>query len=268
MDDTIGFLVGHSYLVVFVLVFAEQVGLPLPALPILLGIGALSAEGSYSAWVALGVAVVASLAADLVWYLLGRRHGRSILALLCRISLEPDSCVRRTEEGFARHGARSLLYAKFVPGLNTAAPPLAGMLGMRLWRFLVADGIGAGLWAGAFIGLGWLFADQLLTILAIAQGAATASGTVALGLFVLYLAFKLWQRRRFIRDLRIARITPEELARRLENGEEIVVVDLRHDLDFSADSATIPGAMRMLPEEIERRHAEIPRQREVVLFCT
>lgn len=268
MEQAIEFIVRHGYSVVFGLVLAEQIGLPLPALPILLGIGALSGEGSYSAVVALFVAVAASLLADLVWYVLGRRRGHSILRLLCRISLEPDSCVRRTEEVFARHGARSLLFSKFVPGLNTAAPPLAGMFGMGPWRFVLYAGLGALLWAGTFIGLGWIWSDQLLALLALAQGAATAAGSAALALLLLYLAVKFWQRRRFLRDLRIARITPEELARKLAAGEPIVIVDLRHALDFEVEELTIPGALRITPEEIENRHVEIPRSGEIVLFCT
>jgi membrane protein DedA with SNARE-associated domain len=268
MDQAFDFLLRHGYLVVFALVLAEQIGLPLPALPILLAIGALSGEGRYSAWLALAVAVAASLLADLFWYGLGRRRGHAILKLLCRISLEPDSCVRRTEQVFARHGARTLLYAKLVPGLNTAAPPLAGLLGMPLRRFLLYDAAGAALWAGPFIGLGRAFDDQLMGILALAEGASTAAGATVLGLLLLYIAIKFWQRQRFLRQLRTARITPEELARKLEAREEVVIVDLRHDLDFAADAVVIPGALRIAPEDIESRHAEIPRGREIVLYCT
>ena len=268
MDQAFDFLLRHGYAVVFALVLAEQIGLPLPALPILLAIGALSGEGHYSVWLALLVAVAASLTADLFWFALGRRRGRAILKLLCRISLEPDSCVRRTEEVFARHGARTLLYAKLVPGLNTAAPPLAGMLGMPSGRFVLYDAGGAAIWAGPFIALGRIFDDQLLRILAVAEGATTAAGATVLGLLLLYVAIKFWQRQRFLRQLRIARITPEELAGKLAASDDVVVVDLRHALDLATDSATIPGALRMSPEEIESRHAEIPRGREIVLFCT
>lgn len=268
MEGVIEFIVRHGYGMVFALVLAEQIGLPLPALPILLGIGALAAEGSYSLPLALATAVAASLAADLFWFTLGRRRGHSVLSLLCRISLEPDSCVRRTENVFALHGARALLYAKFVPGLNTAAPPLAGMFGLRLARFLLFDGAGALLWAGGFMAAGWLFADQLTRVLAVAERTGTVSVALAAGLLALYVLLKLWQRQRFLRQLRVARITPEELAAKLADGEEMVVVDLRHSLDFEAEPATVPGALRLTPEEIESRHGEIPRDREIVLYCT
>lgn len=267
MEQAFEFLLRHGYGVVFALVLCEQIGLPLPALPILLGIGALAGEGTYSAVVALAVAVAASLLADLFWYELGRRRGRAILALLCRLSLEPDSCVRRTEDVFARRGARTLLYAKLVPGLNTAAPPLAGLLRMPLGRFVLYDGAGALLWAGLFIGLGRIFDDQLLAILAVAEQTATATGAAIVALIAAYVGLKLWQRRRFLHKLRTARITPEELAEKLAAGEDPVIVDLRHPLD-RADGVTLPGALRLTPEDVESRHAEIPRGREIVLFCT
>lgn len=143
MNETIEFLLRHGYVVLFLFVFAEQIGLPLPAIPVLLAMGALAGAGEMSYGLALGVAVIASVASDLIWYCVGRVRGGSVLNLLCRIALEPDSCVRRTEETFARHGARSLLFAKFVPGLNTAAPPLAGLFRMKLRRFLAFDALGA-----------------------------------------------------------------------------------------------------------------------------
>ena len=268
MGEVLEFVLRHGYGVVFVLVLVEQLGLPLPAVPMLLGIGALSRGGHYAASFALGVAVAAALAADLFWYRLGRRRGHAVLRLLCRISLEPDSCVRRSEVLLARHGPRTLLYAKFVPGLNVVATPLAGMLRMRLWRFLLYDGAGVLLWAGTYIGLGRLFADQLLRVLALAQGMATAAGATAFAALLAYLAGKLWQRQRFLREIRVTRITAEELYRRLEAHEELVIVDLRHELDLATDAVIIPGALRIAPEDIEGRAAEIPQGREVVLVCT
>jgi hypothetical protein len=209
-----------------------------------------------------------SLVADLTWFYLGRRRGHSILNTLCRVSLEPDSCVRRTEEVFARHGARSLVWAKFVPGLSTIAPPLAGMFRMRLAPFLAWDGAGALLWAGAFGGLGWLFSGQLEYV---AQQAERLGGwlLVLLGAALAgYVGWKYVERQRFLRELRIARITPEELRQKLESGEEVTVVDLRGSLEFEAEAEKLPGAIHLHPNQLEARHAEIPRDRDVVLYCT
>ncbi len=268
MDDAIHFLLRHGYIVLFVWVLAEQIGLPLPAVPFLFAAGAMGGSGRLNLGLAIGVAVLASLLSDVTWYEIGRRRGSQVLHLLCRISLEPDSCVRRTEEVFARHGARSLLVAKFIPGLSTAAPPLAGIFRMRLSRFLLFDSLGALAWAGAFAGMGYLFSDQLEQLAAYALRLGASLAGILAGCLAVYILWKYAQRHRFLRQLRIARIAPEELKRRLDDGEDVLIVDLRHSLDFEAEPHFIPGALRLPPEELERRHHEIPRDRDVVLYCT
>jgi membrane protein DedA with SNARE-associated domain len=268
MSDPVEFVIRHGYAVVFGAVLLEQLGLPIPAVPVLLAAGALAAAGKLSLGLVLGAALVAALVGDLLWYELGRRRGMKIVQLLCRISLEPDSCVRRTEGAFARNGARSLLFAKFVPGLSTVAPPLAGVFRMKLDRFVAFDGAGTLLWAGSFLALGVAFGDQLGRI---GARAATLGGSllaILLGGLALWIAAKFVHRQRFLRELRIARITPEELKSRLDAGEDVVVVDLRHSLDFEADPTLIPGARRMDGAQIEQTHASLPRDREIVLYCT
>jgi membrane protein DedA with SNARE-associated domain len=214
------------------------------------------------------VVVAASLISDLAWFELGKRHGARMLALLCRISLEPDSCVRRTENVLAAGGARALLFAKFVPGLSTAAPAVAGMLRMRLSRFVLWDVAGAVIWAGSSMAVGYVFSSQLERVAellaTLGSRLVAAIGAALAG----YIAWKYAQRRRFIREIAVARITPEELRRRIDAGEGVVVVDLRHSVEFAADPAMVPGALHLLPDELEERHREIPRDREVVLYCT
>jgi membrane protein DedA with SNARE-associated domain len=268
VDETFQFLIRHGYTVLFVWVLAEQLGLPLPATPLLLAAGALAGAGEMNLALATGLAVLASLLGDVSWYEFGRRRGGKVLNMLCRISLEPDSCVRKTEGAFVRHGARSLLIAKFVPGLNTMAPPLAGIIGMRLWRFLIFDALGAFLYIGTFVGLGYVFSSQLEQVAArVASLGFSVLLICAVGLAA-YIAWKYIQRRRFIRSLRIARISPEELNRKIESGEDVVVVDLRHSIDFEAEPRTIPGAIRLAPDKVEEGHSQIPRDRDIVLFCT
>lgn len=268
MEEILDFIVRYKYLVLFGFVFAEQIGLPLPALPVLLAGGALARTGQLHLGLALVVAVAASVLSDFLWYEIGRRRGIKVLNLLCRISLEPDSCVRRTEDLFARHGARSLLVAKFLPGFNTVAPPLAGIFGMRLSRFLLFDTLGAMLWITAFGSLGYAFGQQLED-LAQKLAAWGAGFGVLLGVTLgAYILVKFIQRQRFLRELRIARITPAELARKIDAGEEIVVVDLRHSVEFEAEPESIPGALHLPVEEAEQRSVEIPQGPEVVLFCT
>jgi membrane protein DedA with SNARE-associated domain len=268
VDAITDVLVRHGYAVVFGWVLAEQIGLPLPAVPFLLAAGGLAGGGRLSLALVLAAAAVASLISDVIWYGIGRARGRRVLGWLCRITLEPDSCVRRTENAFGTHGARSLLVAKFVPGFNTAAPPLAGIVGMSLPRFLLFTGLGGVIWAGAWVGLGWVFSAQL----EVAAQHAARLGNVVLVLAVAaalgYLAWKVVARQRFLRAIRIARITPEELKTRLDRREGVRVFDVRARLDFQADPVIIPGAVHMMIEELEARHREIPRDREIVLYCT
>ena len=268
MDETFQFLIRHGYSVLFIWVLAEQLGLPLPATPLLLAAGALAGQGQMNIALAISLAVLASMLGDLSWFQFGRLRGGKVLNLLCKISLEPDSCVRKTEGAFVRHGARSLLIAKFVPGLNTMAPPLAGIIGMRLWRFLVFDGLGALLYIGTFTGLGYIFSNQLELIAARIASLGFSVLAIAVSGLAVYIAWKYVQRRRFIRSLRIARITPEELNRKISEGEEVVIVDLRNSIDFGAEPKTIPGAIRLAPEKVEDGHSLIPRDREIILFCT
>ncbi len=268
MNETLQFLIDHGYVVLFVWMFGEQIGLPIPATPLLLAAGALAGQGRLNPVACIAVAVAASMLSDAIWYQIGRVRGGKVLNLLCRISLEPDSCVRKTENSFAHHGARSLLIAKFVPGLNTMAPPLAGIIGMRWPRFLLFDLLGALLYVGTFAGVGYLFSDQFERVAEYA--AQFGSGLLVLlgGGLAAYIVWKYAQRRKFLRELRIARITPSELNERLAHGEEVVVVDLRHAVEFEAEPQTIPGAIRLSPEELEAHHEQIPRAQEVVLFCT
>lgn len=269
MNDTLQVLLQYGYVVLFAFVLAEQVGLPVPAVPVLLGVGALAGAGRMSLAPALGVALIASLMPDIVWYELGRRRGGRVLRVLCRISLEPDSCVRRAEDSFVKHGRRVLLVAKFFPGLSTVAPPLAGVVGISRRQFLLLDSAAALVWAGAWAAVGYLFSDALELIVSdSARLGNVLLVTVVVGI-VAYIAIKFTQRRLFLRSLRIARITVEELKDRLAAGDAgLAIVDTRSSLELSVTPYTIPGALWIAADDIDRRHLEIPRDRDIVVFCT
>src|SRR5713101_4904592 len=268
MHRTLEFLLHHGYVLLLGWVFAEQMGLPIPSMPLLLAAGALAGTGHLSFFASLVYVVFAAVVADSIWYALGRRKGIKILQFLCKISLEPDSCVRRTEGLFSKQGARSLLFAKFLPGLSAVAPPLAGIFHMRFGRFLLYDMAGALFWASGFLGVGYVFSGEIERIAEHAAALGGWLGVLLLGAFVSYIAYKFIARRRFLRELRIARITPEELKGKLDAGEKIVIVDLRHSLDFEADPETIPGAFRMDANELQEKNDVLPRDREVILYCT
>lgn len=268
MGSALPFLLNHGYVVVFVWVLIEQLGLPVPSIPILLAAGALAGAGKLNLGWTLFLALSASLSSDLCWYVAGRKKGAKVLGWLCRVSLEPDSCVRRTEQLYLRYGARSLLVAKFVPGLNAVASPLAGIFQMSALRFVVFDSAGALIWSGAYVSLGFLLSDQLESVAGYLAHLGVRLGlllAVSLAAFVLY---KFVERERFLRSLRVARIHPEELKRMMDSGENALVVDLRHSLDFDTDPQTIPGALRIDPEDAETMPERFPQDREIVLYCT
>jgi membrane protein DedA with SNARE-associated domain/rhodanese-related sulfurtransferase len=218
-------------------------------------------------WLAITFAVSGAVVSDSMWYELGRRKGVRVLQLLCRISLEPDSCVRRTQVRFGKSGARVLLIAKFIPGLNAMAAPLSGIIRMGWRRFVLFDTLGALLWSSAFMITGYVFSGELERIAARAAYLGEWLLVLVLAAFAGYIAWKFYNRRRFLRRLKIARITPEELKGKIDSGEDVVIVDLRHALDFEAQPETIPGALHMDAAELEEAHEVIPRDREIVLFC-
>ena len=268
MTHIIPFLLRHGYAVIFAGVLAEQMGAPVSSVPLLLAAGALAGAHRLSMLQVLALALLGCLIGDTCWYILGRRRGYSILRLLCRISLEPDSCVRRTEERFSHQGGRALLVSKFVPGLGAAASPLAGLLRMSPWRFLAWDAAGSLLWAGAYVTAGRLFSAQLDRLGRYVAGLGAGLVLLLGGGLAAYVAWKYWQRRRFLRSLRIARITPHELLAQIQAGRQPFVVDLRGAAQYAADASLVPGAVHLSPEELNERHHEIPRDRDVVLYCT
>jgi membrane protein DedA with SNARE-associated domain/rhodanese-related sulfurtransferase len=268
MKEMLEFVVRHGYLVVFVWVFVEQAGLPIPTVPLLLAAGALSGSRQMNLGLAIAFAVLAAMSSDALWYALGRRKGIRVLEFICRISLQPDSCVRRTEVRFGQSGSHILLIAKFVPGLNVMTAPLAGVIRMGWRRFVLFDALGALLWAGTFMTAGYAFSVELERIAA--RALYLGGGLLVLLLVPLagYLGWKLYNRQRFLRGLRVARITPEELKAKMDAGEDVIILDLRHALDFETRPETIPGALRMDAAELEEAHDVIPHDREIVLYCS
>lgn len=268
MHGLLEFLFRNGYLLLLCWVFLEQAGVPAPSVPLILAAGALAGMGRMNLASALASCVVAAVSADALWYSLGRTRGIKVLQWLCKISLEPDSCVRRTEGLFEKQGAKSLLVAKFFPGLSAVATPMAGIFHMRLPKFLLFDSLGALLWAGTYLTLGYLFSGQIEKI---AQSAAALGGwflaVLVLGL-ASYIFGKFVARQRFLRDLRISRISVDELKQKLDAGELLSIVDLRHSLDFEADPETIPGAFRMDATELGEKPGLLPENREVILYCT
>jgi membrane protein DedA with SNARE-associated domain/rhodanese-related sulfurtransferase len=249
-------------------VLADQLGLPLPSLPVVLAAGVMAGTGTLNLAAVLTLAALAAFLSDALWFEIGRRKGGSVLKFACRASLEPVSCVRRAKNMFAHRSRWTLLMSKFVPGLNVVASPLAGMSTMGRGEFQILNGLGALLFALALVLPGYWLSTQLEPFLALAAKSGQWLTTACLLAFGGYLTLKYLRRAHFIRRLRLARISPEELLAKLDGGTRPAILDLRHPLDFEVSPQTLPGAIRLAPEELSDRHHEIPRDREIVLYCT
>ena len=258
----------NGLLFVFANVFAEQIGLPIPAIPTLIVAGALTMREDFTVTHLMLTGIAASLVADYIWYLLGVRRGNRILRTLCRISLSPDSCVRQTEAFFERWGASSLLFAKFVPGFSTVAPPLAGASGVSAVTFLLFDGLGSAIWAGAAIAGGRTFhraVDRLLEMLERFGSWSVAIVALLLALFILY---KWYERKRFYKQLRMARVAPSELLQMMDSTRQPIVADVRTESSRLRDGRMIPGAIAIDPNAVDAGIVDLPIDREIVLYCT
>jgi membrane protein DedA with SNARE-associated domain/rhodanese-related sulfurtransferase len=268
MNHPFDFLVRNGIAVVFAVVFAEQIGIPLPAAPWLLAAGTLIAAGKMNLWMVLAVAVFASLLGDMIWFYLGRYYGHRILRVMCRISLEPDSCVRKTQNVYTRYGMRGIIVAKFIPGFGTIAPPLAGSSGASAVRFACFDALGAFLHEGCFILIGFLFSHQLAQILNALAGLGRSAFFLIVGLAVLWVGYKYFERRLLLGELRMARITVEELYKKQEAGENLMILDLRSQMELKQNPEVIRGALHMELHEIPSRRQEIPHDQDIILYCS
>ncbi len=258
----------YGYLLLFAWVLVAQLGIPLPSAPVLLAAGALSSEHELSFIFALLAGLAGSLTAESAWFLIGRKYGQQVLRLLCKLSFEPAVCVRRTREAFGRHQAATLLIAKFVPGLGTLASPIAGQSDMGFGVFLFFDSIGSALWLGGLLAAGRFFGDLLKRDPRLLDWAGRFSGALlALGVLG-FLAWRIVRRHMILKQLFAGRLEPEELKRQLDAGEEMFIVDLRHPLELLPDPFTLPGALHFSPEALAARSDEIPRDRDIVLYCT
>lgn len=265
--DITPFFAEYGLLLLFGVVLTEQLGVPVPALPVLMYAGARAIDDPLYGVTATAVAILACMIGDSAWFAAGRRYGHGVLRLLCRISLSPDSCVRQTESVFERRGVATLVIAKFVPGLATVAPPVAGALGLRVSTFLIFNGAGAALYCGTGVVLGLLFHDQIGALLDFAGTMGTRALALLAMLIALYIGWRWWDRHRFIRSLDTGRISVDELSRMIEAGEQPIVLDVRSRTHREMDGRRIPGALHVDLDALEKTLEGIPRDRDVVVYC-
>ncbi|CAN4279735.1 DedA family protein/thiosulfate sulfurtransferase GlpE [Pseudoxanthomonas sp. LjRoot125] len=261
----------YGVLLVFANVLALSLGLPVPAMPTLILVGAGLALHADPLWLplagALGVSVLASLIGDSMWFYAGRRYGNRTLQSLCRLSLSRDTCMKRTERFYGRFGIRILSVAKFIPGLSMVSVPLAGAMQAGLPRFLRYDGLGAALWAALGLGLGVLFADQVERVI----DALSQLGTGAVGLIiaalVAYVGWRWWRRRTLLKSLESARIDPAALDALVRDGKSPVVFDIRAPGFRDVDPYVIPGAIFADERQLDGILATYPHEGKIVIYC-
>ena len=258
----------YSVIILPTLTVAEQLGVPLPAVPALLATGALAATGRVNLWLVIAAIVIGALPVDLAWHELGRRRGAQVLSGLCRLTLEPDVCVRRTQNLFVRFGVWTMLVAKFLPGLTTVLPPMAGAFGIPRLRFALFDIAGTVIWASLWGGLGYVFSGAIEPVIVRVSELGRAAIVLVVAALVGYVALKYLRRWLFLRRLRVARISPEILKRKLDAGEDVAIIDLRTALDVTAVPYAIAGSRWIPAERLDEHLSEIPRDRDLVLFCS
>jgi len=249
---------------IFLIVLVEQTGLPIPAYPLLIIAGAWSVQGGAPFASILAAAIAACLIADLGWYVAGHRIGSRVLRAMCRLSLEPDSCVSDTERMFTRFGTRVLTFAKFVPGLAAVTTAMAGGTRASLASFIFYDGIGAALWSGVGIALGVIFHDAVDSVFTELATLGRIGALVILALFAAFLALKWWRRHQFFQELRMSRISVEELSRLRAAGTPISVIDARPSASRARDGM-IPGAVAF--EALIQGAQGGRHQGEAVVYC-
>ena len=259
-------LMQHGYVILAVIVFLEAIGVPVPAAVALLIAGGATARGVLQAQYVLGIAVFSMLAGDTLMFILGRYTGWWLLGLLCRISLNPEACILRSADSFYRRGRTLLVVAKFIPGINTMAPPLAGSMNMRAITFLRLDLAGALLYAGSYLLVGYIFSGALDAVTRGYDSAGRVVGWVILALVIAYLLFRvwLWGRARALSAVPFAH--PEDAARELATGA--AVYDVRSHGYFDPKATRIQGSRRLDPNALRQSGTELPSAGVVFVYCT
>jgi membrane protein DedA with SNARE-associated domain/rhodanese-related sulfurtransferase len=258
----------YALMIVVGNVLLDQIGLPVPAVPTLIVAGAIAADGQMPLWPLFAWSVIACLVADCGWYWVGEKYGIRVLKTLCKISLEPDSCVSQTQTRFERWGINSLVIAKFVPGLAIIAPPMAGAMRIGWLRFVFLSTCAAGLWVGSGLVAGILFKSQIARLLEHLSDIGSVAGAGVVTLLAAYIAYKWWERNRFYKMLRMARISVADLYAMIQAGAAPLVIDVRSITARALEPQWIPGALHVPLPDVARHLKELPRDRDIILYCT
>jgi membrane protein DedA with SNARE-associated domain len=270
MTDLFSMMARHGYALTFALLFAEAVGLPFPAAIALVAAGAASASHALSAPAVLLTAMVALLIGDTAQFWLGRYTGWALLGFLCRLSMNPETCILRSAESFYKRGKVTLVIAKFIPGVNTMAAPLAGSMKMRFGQFLQLDFAGALLYSVTYLSVGYLSRDFLAATLTGFHEAGRAMEVVIVAALVVYAIYRGAQFRKHKKYRIMPRVQVEELAARVasEDGNRVLIVDVRSHGYYDIGAERIKGSIRIEPNNLDEEIKNLPKDKDIYLYCT
>jgi membrane protein DedA with SNARE-associated domain len=270
MNYFLSLIARHGYALVSAVVLAESIGLPMPAALALVTGGAAAASGILNAPTLLLLGTGAMLLGDSLLFVLGRNMGWALLGFLCRLSVNPESCILRSAESFYKRGKITLVIAKFIPGVNTMAPPLAGSMKMRFLQFLRLDLAGATLYVAAYLTLGFLFRDFLVSIAQGFRAAGRAMEVALLAALIGYVVYRIWLYRKYAVYRVVPRVQVEELARKLasEGDGNILIVDVRSHGYYDAGTERIKGSIRLEPNNLSDELKTLAKDRDIYLYCT
>jgi membrane protein DedA with SNARE-associated domain len=257
-------LTSHPYAILLASALLERVGLPLFLSPVLVGAGALAATGQMRLDLGFWVALISCIIGDALWFEMGRKRGDKVLTTLCRISFEPDTCVRKSKVFLEKGASRTIFFAKWLPGVSHIIPAVAGLGGVSRRQFAVANTLGTAAYILVLMLAGYLPVEHIRVVPRVGSLVFEAGLLLVVGNVIV----KYIQRRRFFEQLYESRISPQDLREMMEAGAQIVIVDLRHPLDSVADPRIIPGAIRMLPDDVTEKASTLPADQDIVLYCT
>lgn len=268
--DLVALVVRHGYAFIFSFLLIEAMGLPFPAALALVAAGAAVAAHALWAPYVLFVAVLALLLGDSIEFWLGRYMGWALLGFLCRVSVNPETCILRSAESFYKRGKLTLLFAKFIPGVNTMAAPLAGSMKMPFRQFLRLDFLGALVYSVAYFGVGYLARDFLAAVLRGFHKASEAIEVIVVIAAIVYMAYRIVQYRKNRMYRIVPRVQVQELAARLasQDADHVQIVDVRSHGYYDSGAARIKNSIRIEPSNLEEEIKNLPKDKDIYLYCT
>ncbi len=270
MNNLLAAVANHGYVLMFAVLFAEGIGFPFPAAIALVAAGAAIPSHALSGWGVVTAALIALMAADIMQFWLGRYTGWALLGFLCRLAMNPETCMLRSAESFYKRGKTTLVIAKFIPGVNTMAAPLAGSMNMRFFQFLRLDFTGALLYVLTYLGVGYLCRDFLAATLRSLYTAGRVMEVLIAAALLLYALYRIAQFLKYREYNVVPRVQVEELARRIAAGEgdKIQIVDVRSHGYYDRGAERINGSIRIEPNNLDEEIKGLQKEKDIYLYCT